>query len=195
MLYPPNQMTTARTPVRAQREGDPDVFCSPLSGPEEGGEDELTKSVGNSRKRFLSPGVLRGELVADRLLEQEASASPFLKRTKTGSGMALSAAEFREFMAENVTKRFDKIESSVDSIETTVKAHSTKIDKHESLLLQGQQDIAALRRDVDRIQDERRSNWPPPLVLRPLTARSPHPQRDQPPMQQTQRRTGWPDEL
>ena len=75
-------MTTARTPVPAppaQAEVDTDVFASPLSASEE--EILLLRSVSNSRKRFLLPGVLRGDLVADKLEAQEASASPFLKKS------------------------------------------------------------------------------------------------------------------
>ena len=42
----------------------------------------ISRTIDRSRKRLLSPGVLRGELAADRLLQQEAGASPLLKKSK-----------------------------------------------------------------------------------------------------------------
>lgn len=45
----------------------------------------LAASVEKSRKRHLSPGLLRGDRIADLLVDQEASASPSFKKTKSDS--------------------------------------------------------------------------------------------------------------
>ena len=155
-LNPPDvHMPDEPGPAGAEQE----VFASPLSESEE----VLVSAVVNSRKRFLSPSVLRGDQAVDRLKQQELSASPFLKKPKplitTEDKMALSSAEFREYMAENVARRFDKIETAVESIEGTVKSHTSKIDNHERLIRDSQREIAALKRDVDGLAD-RRSTTP-----------------------------------
>ena len=45
-------------------------------------EEELCKSLERSRKRNFSPSLLRGDQAVDRLLAQELSASPLLKKSK-----------------------------------------------------------------------------------------------------------------
>ena len=45
----------------------------------------LALSIEKSRKRHLSEGLLRGDLIHDRLKEQEAAASPLLKKTRSNT--------------------------------------------------------------------------------------------------------------
>ena len=119
--------------------------------------DPLEHSVRRSRKRFLSPGVLRGEQVTDRLRIQEVSASPCLKKQKEAPAMALTAEEFRASMREmkdDVAKRFDSLEGKVQSVSTKVEANATKIDRHETLITDGQKRIEDMRREIDAIKHQ-----------------------------------------
>ena len=118
-------------------------------------EEKLLLSVNRSRKRFLSPGILRGEQAVDRLAEQEASASPFLKRSrasqpsdaespttpcfstppsstlestlteKTGTDMALSAEEFRKTMSQMDGKSALRF----DSLETKLSTLTGRVNE------------------------------------------------------------------
>ena len=118
-------------------------------------EEKLLLSVNRSRKRFLSPGILRGEQAVDRLAEQEASASPFLKRSRAsppsdaGSPttpcfstppsstlestltenpdpiMALSAEEFRQTMSQMDGKSAVRF----DSLDTKLSALTGRVNE------------------------------------------------------------------
>ena len=155
-----------------------EIYASPLSNADE--EELLHTSVTNSRKRYLSPGVLRGEQIEDRLHLQEASASPFLKKTRTNAtptepGMALSSAEFREYMAEHVTKRLDRLETTVEGVDNTVRSHTKKIDNHETLIKESQTQIAVLRREVEEVKSRELTPRPTDATPGRFAARVPEP--------------------
>ena len=121
----------------------------------------LEDSVKRSRKRFLSPTILRGEQAVDRLQEQELSASPSLKRPN----MALTAEEFRSYMKGNIERRLGNLESGqtnmegkLDKLDRSVQANSTRIDNHDSLINSNQRKIEEVRREIDSLK----SNTPPP---------------------------------
>ena len=60
------------------------MIRTPPSRSEEEELAELTRTIDRSRKRHLSIGLLRGDLVQDRLALQESTASPLLKKAKSG---------------------------------------------------------------------------------------------------------------
>ena len=110
---------------------------------------ELANSIDRSRKRHLEVGLLRGDQVTDRLRVQEASASPLLKRprsteksppepSRSRSKMAMTMAEFKEYMEANTNRRLDGLDDkmtgmngTISRIDATVKANSESIEKHE----------------------------------------------------------------
>ena len=125
--------------------------------------EDLCRSLDRSRKRHLSEGLVRGDLVHDRLAVQEASASPLLKRQRSraetdhgktppsDNKMAMTMADFKAYMEENSNKRFDKLEGTmagitdaVRNVEREVKSNSEKIDKHED-------QIRSIRNELDKV--------------------------------------------
>ena len=121
---------------------------------------ELAGSIDRSRKRHLEEGLLRGEQVTDRLRVQEASASPFLKRQRSsekspphGQGMAMTMAEFRDYMEKNTNRRLDDLDdkmtgmrSTISKIDENVKANSEKIGRHDD-------QIAEICAEVKKMKD------------------------------------------
>lgn len=148
-----------------------DIFLSPIQATPESnsGEEAIVQSIERSRKRHLSEGLLRGDLVSDRLLVQEASASPLLKKSRASplpesrgeeSRMALTMAEFRKYMDENVNKKLGDVESSLGDLTKTVarvnknvKANTAKIDKHEELIVANRDSIATIREEISKMRE------------------------------------------
>ena len=142
-------------------------------------EEVLLKSVDRSRKRFLSPGLLRGEQAADRLIQQEEGASPFLKRARSTPespppphGMALSAEEFRKAISgidSKFDKRFDSLDSTISTLHNSVRENSAQIEKHSTLIKEGQRDVEMLRQEVADLKNPTVRN---PLLPSPRTRTS-----------------------
>ncbi|WP_299550873.1 hypothetical protein, partial [uncultured Tateyamaria sp.] len=127
---------------------------------------ELSLSIEKSRKRHLSPGLLRGDRVADLLRVQELAASPDLKRQKSDnisaarreenptSSMAMTMAEFELFMNKNVTPRLDKLDNlessmgefkgSLSKMSRTIKQNTQKVDSHTDLIKKNAEEIASI---------------------------------------------------
>ena len=129
-------------------------------------EGGLSDSVRRSRKRFLSPGLLRGDKVSDRLRIQEVSASPFLKKKRQDGGMALTEEVFKNYLQDKIETRFDSLEAgqnelkrSVGGLEKAVASNSCKLDKHEALIKDNQREVAQMRKEIDEIKDGK-SRWP-----------------------------------
>lgn len=149
---------------------------SPRESPE---VECLVRSVDRSRKRYLSPGLLRGDLAVDRLKQQEEGASPNLKKAResppsptpggspprTPNVMALSADEFRKAMS-GMSTRFDALDTKIVDLSANVRLNSSKIDSHEALIKRGQLDVEHLRKEVENIKNapcdpDRLNNQPP----------------------------------
>ena len=103
--------------------------------------EELSSSIDRSRKRHLDEGLLRGDQVLDRLKVQEASASPLLKKTRKSPGttpprtvskMAMTMAEFKEYMDNNTNKRLGDIDGKIGGMQTAIKENTAKLDRHEA---------------------------------------------------------------
>ena len=149
--------------------------CSSCSS---GSEEDLTASVNRSRKRYLSPSILRGDQAVHRLQAQEISASPDLKRVRTGQqpdGMALSADEFRATMA-GLNKRFDGIDDSLSSVTSTVtrldkkvSEHGDMLNKHTAVIEKNERDLASIQTELMRIKSGQ-SVVPPPTGAAPALA-------------------------
>lgn len=104
---------------------------------------------------------MRGDLVQDRLRVQEQSASPFLKRSRQSAeksppaaSMAMTMAEFRDYMENNTNKRFDGIEDkisgmqgTVDRINDNVKANAAKIESHEAKIAEICAEVKKMKQD------------------------------------------------
>ncbi len=89
-----------------------------MSGPselfaEKAALEEIFMSIEKSRKHNLSEGLLRGDQVADPLKEQEISAFPLLKKSKT---MSITMADFEACMDRNVAKRLNSIDEGQSKI-------------------------------------------------------------------------------
>ena len=133
----------------------------------EAGFLELANSIDRSRKRHLEVGLLRGDQVHDRLGEQEASASPILKRLRQtpevsppakAANMAMTMAEFKDYMDNNTNKRLDGLDgkmsgmqASISRIDSTVRDNSERIQRHES-------QINEMREEVKKMKD---GSFPP----------------------------------
>ena len=169
-------------------------------------DTEVLLSLERSRKRHLSPGVLRGDRVADYLKVQEASASPCLKRPRPGqepvdcsppgdvpqepgepANMALTASDFYDYMDKRVNGRLDAIDStmsgmqsSVQKIDRNVQLNNSKLDAHHSLIQANTRAISDMKIEMDRIKNkataDRQAPAPPPLPG--ALCPSPGPDRD-----------------
>ena len=127
------------------------------------GFDDLCSSIDRSRKRHLDKRLLRGDQVRDRLLVQEASASPLLKKTRKTpattppsqgnppADMAMTMAEFKEYMDSTTNKRLGDIDNKIGGMQSTIEDNTKKLDKHET-------QIAEIREDVQKMKQ---GNFPP----------------------------------
>lgn len=126
--------------------------------------DELCKSIERSRKRNLSPVVQRGDLVVDKLREQEASASPLFKKARNSlNAMSMTFADFESYMDRKVNKRLDRLDSVdegvtelrslVSGVTQKVAANTDKLISHDKSIEENRASIAAIKRDVDRLSN------------------------------------------
>ena len=144
------------------------------SSPETESELEVLASIERSRKRHLSPGIIRGDRISDLLVEQEATASPVLKKStpaesqerspdsqgESAAGMSFTWETFEKYMDKNVTKKLDKLENleegvselknSVGKLGKAVKNNATKIDKHAALIKANAEAILELKDGIKR---------------------------------------------
>ena len=118
------------------------------------GLEELSYSIEKSRKRHLEEGLLRGDQARDRLLAQEASASPLLKKTrksptttppKQTAAMALTMADFKEYMENKTNKRLGEIDGKIGGMQAAIKENSEKLDRHES-------QITGLKTELEKVK-------------------------------------------
>ena len=140
---------------------------SPLS------DRSLEASVDRSRKRFLSPGILRGDKVADKLKEQEATASPLLKKAKPGpDNMALSSSEFQAVMRDmknSMLTRFDGVDKTISGVQeklgvldATVTRNSQKLDDHSANIKSNQSRLEVLNGEIMKLKAHPVAQQPPP---------------------------------
>ena len=131
--------------------------------PGDKGYQELAQSIDRSRKRNLEEGLLRGDLVRDRQRIQEDSASPHLKRPRSTSevsptgpaaAMAMTMAEFREYMENNTNKRLDGLDDKMSGMQGTirridanVKTNADNIQKHEEKISEMFAQIQKIKED------------------------------------------------
>ena len=131
--------------------------------------EEICQSLDKSRKRNLSPSLLRGDLAVDRLAAQETSASPLLKKSKlrAHSNMAMTMADFRAYMEQNVNRDLrdlktdlGTVRSSINALDDNVKGNSARLDRQESTIRQNQASISEIRSEMQRIKDAPTSSAP-----------------------------------
>lgn len=118
------------------------------------GIEEIASSIDRSRKRHLEVGLLRGDQVHDRLRAQEASASPVLKRSRTTpdstppkAKMAMTMAEFKEYMENNTNKRLDGIDNKIGGMQVAIQDNSAKLANHERQIEEIRSEVKALKSD------------------------------------------------
>ena len=166
------------------------------------------RTLDKSRKRHLSVGLLRGDQVHDRLLVQESSASPLLKKSKlkvppstpakpcassppevtvldspstvpsapgAAAGMAMTMAQFKEYMDNNTNLRLENIDRTVAGLRTEVRSNSSKIDAQETLVRQNQLNIAELRSELEKVRSGPPEAPPPTSGRPPLPTSRPTP--------------------
>ena len=124
--------------------------------------EEICQSLDKSRKRNLSPGLLRGGQAVDRLTAQEVSASPLLKKSKlrAPSSMAMTMADFRAYMDQNVNKDLRELKNdlgtvraSISALDDNVKGNSARLDRQESTIRKNQASISEIKAEMQRIKD------------------------------------------
>ena len=132
---------------------------------EESEVEILCKSIDRSRKRLLSGDLLRGDQVADRLLVQEASASPLLKKHRPS--MALTLADFNNILDSKIIKRLDTLDSGqhvlradISRVNENVKTNTEKLEKHEANIRANQANIGEIRQEIKSLRQERTA-FPP----------------------------------
>ena len=120
------------------------------------GEDFLRSALENSRKRHLSPNTCRGDEAVDRLIAQELSASPLLKKSRSKTlptigasvdKMQLSTEDFYSYMDKNVTNRLVGLEKDIAATRGTVAENTRKIEEQASLVRKNADSIASLRQE------------------------------------------------
>ena len=156
--------------------------------------EHLCRTLDKSRKRHLSVGLLRGDEVQDRLVQQEASASPLLKKTRKSvlqppqlvsvaekpqaDNMAMTLADFESYMERNTNKRLDGIDERIESglasvrksvgkLEISVADNSSKIAASESLIKANQTNIEELKSEMLVLRSARPADPPLPPPARP----------------------------
>ena len=131
------------------------MFRSPPHLPETAEADpeveELIGSLDRSRKRHLTPGLLRGDQSVDRLSAQEVSASPILKKSNLTGKMALTMSDFQAYMDENVSGKLREVGSNITvlkddmaSVITNVQRNSQKLDKLAAEISSNKKGLEAL---------------------------------------------------
>ena len=151
-----NQMSSARPCAP-----DADSPSTASGEADDEGVEVLIKSIDRARKRQLSPKTCRGDEAVDRLLAQELTASPLLKKSKhlriptlslPTANMALTKEDLYKCIDVKVTKRFDSLESGQNMLEETVKKlcsgvkeNTEKIEAQAEMVRNNQRDIASLK--------------------------------------------------
>ena len=154
-------------------ENDKDEVLNPQSESDSGSDSELLLSLERSRKRHLSPGVLRGDRISDLLTQQEASSSPQLKKlrpsptdvrqqktpTTPDDKMALTFEDFEKYMERNVNKRLDAhdshfvtIKSSISEVEASVKNNTLAITRNSTAVTENAEAIKKLQAELTSIK-------------------------------------------
>lgn len=134
--------------------------------------EELVSSIDRSRKRNLSHGLLRGDQVADRLLDQESSASPCFKKQKPVAGMALTKADLHACIDRQTAKlstRLDSVDESISTLRSdltivnrNVKTNAEKIEAQGQAIKSNLDKISGLEGDIKRLRDNPLPRVPPP---------------------------------
>ena len=171
------------------------VGRSPQAAPGELDDDitELCRTLDRSRKRNLSVGLLRGDEVEDKLKQQELSASPFFKRTKTvlqpsqlvtptkpqaQANMALTMADFEAYMEKHTNRQLeginDKIDSGLADVKKSVGQLEEKVGTNERGIAENQANIREIRSELRRLGSSSAAYPPLPEVRQPAH-RSPAP--------------------
>ena len=147
------------------------------------GIEALAQSIDRSRKRHLEEGLLRGDQVLDRLRVQEASASPLLKKTRKspdttpprGNNMAMTMAEFKEYMDSNTNKRLGDIDNKIGGMQAAISDNTVKLDKHEAQISEIRSELVKMKSDFPPLP----SATSPCLAPPPSAAMLPMPQPDE----------------
>ena len=149
---------------------------------------QLARSIDRSRKRHLSVGLLRGDLVQDRLRQQEETASPLLKKnrpdptsprsppelyfspTETAvaenqdrDNMALTLAQLKLYMDENTNKKIDNVEVRLGTIESSVAGNTTRLDAQAASISANARSIQDIKAEVDKLKKTPFPPLPAPL--------------------------------
>ena len=119
--------------------------------------EAILGSIERSRKRNLSEGLLRGDQALDRLKEQEASASPHLKRQREATPpspteMSLTMVDFKAYMDQNTNKTLRDLQTSISKVDDSVKANSARLDRQEATIRQNQAGLSELREEIRRVK-------------------------------------------
>ena len=135
--------------------------------------EELCRTLDKSRKRHLSIGLLRGDQVQDRLRVQESSASPLLKKSKlkvpqasppdparrppvpvppAAPDMAMTMAQFKEYMEKNTNLRLESIDRTVAGLGAEVRSNTAKIEAQDTVVRENQRNIADLRSELEKVR-------------------------------------------
>lgn len=120
---------------------------------------EISRSIEKSRKRNLEVGLLRGDLVQDRLRVQENSASPVLKRPRSEeavslsspNNMAMSKAGFCASMDEKINPKLaglDDLKQKIDRMDETIKGNTVRLNRQEATAKITQVHIAEIRAEL-----------------------------------------------
>ena len=146
------------------------------------GEEALAATIEKSRKRQLSPSTFRGDQAVDRLIAQELSASPLLKRNKSiaiptiGADVAkmqLSQSDFYAYMEGNVTGKLASIERDMLTTRNAVAENTRKIDEQADLVKKNSESIASIRKEMCQPKP------PTPLTYASAAASMPGPSTDE----------------
>ena len=141
--------------------------------------EEICRTIDRSRKRLLSPGILRGDQAVDRLREQEAGASPLLKKSRPSPTpspdpnpkMAMTLAEFKAYMDETTNKKLDSQGEVLNSLKTTVQKVDAKVETNtrnlresSTIIKKNQEAIELLKTEVRAIKEKEATPpaWPAP---------------------------------
>lgn len=127
--------------------------------------EEICRSIEKSRKRLLSPGVLRGDQAVDRLKEQEAGASPLLKKSRQSpqssprsppAKMAMTMADFKAYMDANTNKKIDSQGKILSDLQATVRSVDQQVSKNTSAIELHSRGINENKNAIESLQAELR---------------------------------------
>ena len=141
----------------------------------------LALSIEKSRKRHLSEGLLRGDLIHDKLKEQEAAASPLLKKTRSNTDdergsysppssplnyfspcaeasnatdkMAMTMADFKAYMDANTNKKLESVDEKLALIDGNVKKNSKRLDEQSASIQANQESIREMKGEMQKLKE------------------------------------------